>query len=91
MPAFGGATENVGRSVADCPAYTVVGGGAPVAAVEVLGLGDRIREITSCGGRSLEMLEGNVLPGIAVFGMSEQGQSSCPRPARQPLRGYCRT
>ena len=66
-PAFRGGTEAVGRAVADCPGYTVVGGGDSVAAIELLGLGPKIKHISTGGGASLELLEGTLLPGIAVL------------------------
>jgi len=66
-PAFRAGTEAVGRAVAACPGYTVVGGGDSVAAVELLGLGPSIRHISTGGGASLELLETGTLPGIQAL------------------------
>ncbi|MBM3977857.1 MAG: phosphoglycerate kinase [Planctomycetes bacterium] len=65
--AFRAGTEAVGRAVADCTGYTVVGGGDSVAAVELLELGPRIRHISTGGGASLELLEGKALPGVTAL------------------------
>lgn len=67
MERFRAGTQDVGRAVADCKGYTVVGGGDSVAAVELLGLTERVRHISTGGGASLELLEGKELPGIAVL------------------------
>jgi len=64
---FRAGTEHVGRAVAACEGFTVVGGGDSVAAIELLGLGERIGHISTGGGASLELLEGKVLPGIAAL------------------------
>jgi phosphoglycerate kinase len=68
MPAFRAGTEAVGHAVAECKGYTVVGGGDSVAAIELLGLASEIDHISTGGGASLELLEGQALPGIEVLG-----------------------
>ncbi len=67
MEPFRSGTEKVGRAVADCAGYSVVGGGDSVAAVELFGLAGSIDHISTGGGASLELLEGRELPGIAVL------------------------
>lgn len=66
-PAFRPGTEAVGKAVAACPGYTVIGGGDSVAAIELLGLASKVKHISTGGGASLELLEGTLLPGIAVL------------------------
>lgn len=65
--AFAAGTNALAQGVADSGAYTIIGGGDSVAAVEKAGLGDQIDHISTGGGASLVFLEGRMLPGLAVL------------------------
>jgi phosphoglycerate kinase len=70
---FANGTRSIAQVVADSDAYSLIGGGDSVAAVEQMGLADRISHISTGGGASLEFLEGQELPGVSVLLEDERG------------------
>jgi phosphoglycerate kinase len=64
---FGEGTRRVAQAVADSPAFSIVGGGDTLAALDKYGLTGQISYISTGGGAFLEYLEGKVLPAVAVL------------------------
>jgi phosphoglycerate kinase len=70
MESFAKGTIALGDYIAEATengAFSLVGGGDSVAAVKQFGFEDKMSYVSTGGGAMLEMLEGKVLPGIAVI------------------------
>jgi len=66
-PEFKKGSQIVLEAVADSEGFSLVGGGHTVAAVEKLGLADKMSYVSTAGGALIEFLMGKQLPGVVAL------------------------
>ncbi len=67
MPPFDQGTVAVAKAVADSDAVSIIGGGDSAAAVEKLGFADSVTHVSTGGGASLQMLEGEKFQAVEIL------------------------
>jgi phosphoglycerate kinase len=75
---FGEGTKAIANAIASSEAFSLVGGGDTLAAVEKYGVANRISYMSTGGGAFLEFVEGKTLPAVAVL---EDRARDMPLPA----------
>jgi len=66
-PEFKKGSQIVLEAVAASEGFSLVGGGHTVAAVEKLGLADKMSYVSTAGGALIEFLMGKQLPGVVAL------------------------
>ena len=67
MPPFDEGTKTVAQAIADSDATSIIGGGDSAAAIEQLGFVDRVSHVSTGGGASLSMLEGEKFEAVELL------------------------
>ena len=67
MPPFDAGTKAVAKAIADSDATSIIGGGDSAAAIEQLGFADAVTHVSTGGGASLAMLEGEKFKAVELL------------------------
>ena len=67
MPPFDAGTKTVAEAIAASNAVSIIGGGDSAAAIQQLGFADRVSHVSTGGGASLSMLEGEKFAAVELL------------------------
>ena len=67
MPPFDAGTKAVAQAIAGSHATSIIGGGDSAAAIEQFGLAESVSHVSTGGGASLAMLEGQSFPAVDLL------------------------
>jgi phosphoglycerate kinase len=67
MPPFDAGTRIVAEAIANSSATSIIGGGDSAAAIQQLGFADKVSHVSTGGGASLSMLEGEKFAAVELL------------------------
>jgi phosphoglycerate kinase len=67
MPPFDEGTKAVAKAIAESDAVSIIGGGDSAAAIQKLGFADKVTHVSTGGGASLAMLEGQKFEAVELL------------------------
>lgn len=67
MPPFDAGTKQVAQAIADSSAISIIGGGDSAAAIQQLGFAEQVSHVSTGGGASLSMLEGQKFAAVELL------------------------
>ncbi len=67
MPPFDAGTKAVAQAIADSDSVSIIGGGDSAAAIQKLGFADKVSHVSTGGGASLAMLEGQKFAAVELL------------------------
>lgn len=67
MPPFDEGTRKVAEAIANSSATSIIGGGDSTAAIQQLGFADKVSHVSTGGGASLSMLEGEKFAAVELL------------------------
>ena len=67
MPPFDEGTKAIAQAIADSDSISIIGGGDSAAAIQQLGFADKVSHVSTGGGASLAMLEGQKFEAVELL------------------------
>ncbi len=67
MPPFDAGTKAVAQAIAETDCISIIGGGDSAAAIQKLGYAEKVSHVSTGGGASLAMLEGNKFEAVEIL------------------------
>ena len=77
MPPFDEGTKIVAQAIADSDSISIIGGGDSAAAIQQLGFADKVSHVSTGGGASLSMLEGQKFEAVDILDNKKSGGCRC--------------